>query len=143
MSGAGITADLDFSEARSALARLNDAELQTLCAKIGSMIENQTKNRISDGTHSPDGEPWAPWSPEYALSRHGGHSLLRGDDHLRDSIGFQLRGDEVMVGTDRVYGATHQFGRDGIPARPYLGLSGENREEIERLVVGGLEAWIG
>ncbi|MBU3030849.1 phage virion morphogenesis protein [Paracoccus marinaquae] len=36
-------------------------------------------------------------------------------------------------------GAVHQFGGNDTPARPYLGLSGENRDEIERLVATGLE----
>lgn len=139
MSGASVTADIDVSEARAALARLSDDQLQEMLASIGTLIENQTKHRIEHEKRSPDGDPWDPWSQEYALTRHGGHSLLRNEDHLRYSIGWQLHGDEVMIGTEVPYGATHQFGRDGIPARPYLGLSGENREEIERLVVGSLE----
>ena len=34
-----------------------------------------------------------------------------------------------------VYAATHQFGRGNIPARPFLGVSDENVEDIGALVM--------
>ncbi len=139
MSGAAVTTDIDASEARAALARLNDSQIRGILAAIGAVIKSQTVHRIDSEKRAPDGGCWAPWSLDYARSRSGGHSLLENEGHLRDSIGWQLRGDEVAVGTNLVYGAVHQFGGDGTPARPYLGFSGENRDEIERLVVAGME----
>lgn len=140
MSGASFTSELDLHEARAAFARLTDDQLRKVVDNIGEMIENQTKQRIQTEKSSPDGEAWAPWSAEYARLRSGGHSLLENQGHLLTSIANRSSGMEAIVGTDVPYGATHQFGRDGIPARPYLGLTGENREEIERLVLGGLAA---
>ena len=42
----------------------------------------------------------------------------------------------VQVGTDSVYAATHQYGRDeaNIPARPFLGLSSTDRREITAII---------
>ncbi|VDS09253.1 Phage virion morphogenesis family protein [Paracoccus haematequi] len=58
-----------------------------------------------------------------------------------ESIANHSTADAAIVGTNLVYARVHQLGsEDGdIPARPYLGLSGENRREIEALVVDGLE----
>ena len=40
--------------------------------------------------------------------------------------------DRLEFGTDRKYGATHQFGdpRRNIPARPFLGLSDDDHREV-------------
>ena len=77
--------------------------------QLGGLIENQTKARFSE-RKAPDGTPWAPWSAAYAATRHGGHSLLVGDGHLRDSIAWQMDGSELHVGSNLVYAAIHQFG---------------------------------
>jgi phage gpG-like protein len=43
-------------------------------------------------------------------------------------------GRRLRVGTNKVYAATHQFGRGAIPARPFLGLSEEDvRDAVETL----------
>jgi phage gpG-like protein len=69
---------------------------------------------------------------------------------LRDSVHWDLidGGRGVEVGTDRFAdaweagAAVHQFGsRDGrIPARPFLGVSGEDRETILDVLEGYLSA---
>ncbi len=47
---------------------------------------------------------------------------------------------EVEVGTNKVYGSRHQHGHgskgssDYTPARPYLGLSPDNRDAISELI---------
>ena len=66
--------------------------------------------------------------------------LRRGGD-LRDSVQNYSAGLEAVVGTNLVYGAVHQFGSaegsdQNIPARPYLGLSDEDRADIGDLVEG-------
>ncbi len=141
---AGITFDADFSAAARALARLNAEQLAMVADKIANLVEDQTKRRISDEKTSPDGARWVPWSEAYDETRnHAKHSLLVGEGNpgLLESIQNYSTGLAAIVGTNLAYGATHQFGsEDGsIPARPYLGLSADNRTEIEALVAGNLE----
>ena len=64
-----------------------------------------------------------------------------GEGDLRDSIQNFTTGTAAVVGTPLIYGATHQFGSANgtIPARPYLGLSNDNRLAIEELVIGRIE----
>lgn len=142
---AGVVVETDVSVAADALGRLNEAQLGQLMYEVGALIEDQTKLRIADEKTSPEGEPWAPWSARYAGTRNATnsrrHSLLVGEGDLRDSIQNFTTGQEAVVGSNLIYAATHQFGdaSRNIPARPYLGLSADNRTDIEDLVVGRIE----
>lgn len=64
--------------------------------------------------------------------------MLVFDFHMQgDQLSYQVAGDNLFVGTNAVYGARHQFGDDGddgMPARPWLGLSPADEEEIELIV---------
>lgn len=140
MTGLAFEYAPDFAEVKAAMD-LSDGELEDVVFAIGELIVTQTKTRIADEKRGPDGEAWAPWSAAYAATRSGGHSLLQGEGHLLDSISNHSRGLEAIVGTNLVYGAAQQFGLEaedgsgGLPAREYLGLSAENRTEIEELVI--------
>ncbi len=131
---AGVSVTIDTRELEAVLNRLqswaNRASLSGLYASIGAEVESQTRRRIEDERTAPDGTPWADWSPRYAATRHGNHSLLQNEGHLVDSITHLVTGNSVEVGTNLVYGATHQVGRGGIPARPFLGLSAENTADV-------------
>ncbi|MNR33059.1 Phage virion morphogenesis family protein [compost metagenome] len=98
---------------------------------------------------SPDGTSWAPLSPA-TLARKKGNRILRESGTLQDTLRGQVGGNELHFGTDRPYGAVHQFGQPkgksgttrrgspipwgNIPARPYLGLSAEDEEEIPAIL---------
>ncbi len=49
--------------------------------------------------------------------------------------------DSLEFGTDRKYGATHQLGDQerGIPARPFLGIDDQDRDEILAILRRHLE----
>ncbi len=122
-------------------AELTQPNFDDLMEGIGALVVSQTQTRIADEKESPTGEPWEEWSPKYAETRHGGHSLLQGDNTLLNSINHQVAGQTVEVGSHLIYAGHHQFGSDktsgrgsGVPARPYLGISPGNRDEIEEFV---------
>lgn len=145
MSGLSVTFTPDLTEARR-LHDLGPAELEEIVFAIGEMMVTQARTRIADEKRGPEGEAWAPWSAAYAATRSAQHSLLVGEGNpgLMESITNHSRGMEAIAGTDLPYGAVHQFGsEDGsTPARPYLGLSDENRREIEDLVAGDLRGML-
>lgn len=151
MSGTSLNLDAEFD----GLERLNrvlnglqssGARLELLEA-VGAEVESQTHRRLRDEKESPDGEPWADWSENYAATRHGGHSLLMGEGSLDESIQFVASPDQVEVGTNLIYAAIQQFGGEEvgqpIPARPYLGLSDENREDLLDVLTDWAEQQIG
>jgi phage virion morphogenesis protein len=150
MAGATFSVQVDAELAIKALDRLTPDQMELITENIGLMLEQQTKDRITSEKRSPEGAPWAPWSARYAasLSKRNrvtarsllyGHPKLYGHPNLEASIEGGSTGLEAKVGVYVIYGAIHQFGGRGIPARPYLGLSGENRAEIEDLVIGRIE----
>lgn len=145
MTGVSFTVDLDraaLGRAEDVLARLADADLSALVYRIGQLVENQTERRIATEKAGPDGQFWPAWSDRYARTRSERHSLLVGEGSLTGSIQNYTTGDSAVVGTNLIYGAIQQFGGNGIPARPYLGLSADNRSEIEDLVVALLDGML-
>lgn len=140
---AGVAIETDVEVVAKALDQLTDEQLAQITDEIGMLIEDQSKLRIADEKIGPDGNAWTPWSNAYAKTRKPHHSLLvnSGNPGLLDSIQNYTTGLQAVVGTNLLYGAIHQFGsEDGtLPAREYLGLSAENRTEIEDLVAGRIE----
>ena len=134
-----VEIEIDARAALAALGRLAAADLQPLMEGIAAEVEGATRRRIETGKRDPAGTPWAPWSEDYARTRHTGHSLLRAQGHLLESIVGRVVGDDtVTVGSNLRYAAIHQFGglpgmapgAAAIPPRPYLGLSDAERGDI-------------
>jgi phage virion morphogenesis protein len=125
------------------IGKLASAQRGALLDAIGFEVEDQTRRRIADEKRAPDGTPWPDWSPRYAQTRHGGHSMLQGEDDLLDSIQYLVRGDQVEVGSNLVYAAIHQFGGAEvgipIPARPYLGVSADDAADLLAVVEAYLD----
>lgn len=143
---AGVRIAVDDSAVTTALRRLmqRTSNLRPLMLEIGEELEESTKERFASQT-SPDGAPWAPLSSRYVSSKAkrkspGRDQILTLTGALRRTIHYQeASANSVTIGTDRKYAATHQFGRDKIPARPFLGLSGADRYTILRLIEEHLE----
>lgn len=143
-----IHADLDalnrLTDRLIRFGKLADSQRTQLMDELGAEVVSQTQRRIDSEKQSPDGEPWAPWSENYANTRKAGHSLLMADGHLSQDIHHQVIGDAVEIGSNLAYAAAHQFGLDmsvistgkhvQVPARPYLGLSEDNLSDLELLV---------
>jgi phage gpG-like protein len=53
-------------------------------------------------------------------------------------VHYNAHNSGLEFGSNRVYAATHQFGRGKIPVRPFLGLGVGDRLEVLRLI----EEWI-
>ena len=65
--------------------------------------------------------------------------ILQDTGRLRMSISFRTVGNTGNIGTNIIYGATHQFGRDKIPARPYLWFSERTKQNIKKELMSHLE----
>ena len=139
MTGAVVEFDhQDFMRVQAALDRLIDAgqHPRRLLEQLAGGVESQTRRRIGQTKTAPDGRRWAAWSAAYAATRGPGKSLLQSEGDLLDSIVSDVHDDTAEVGSNLVYAATQQFGDDdrGIPARPYLGISRRDHDELERLI---------
>jgi len=126
----------------NAISNLSDT--QTLMTKIGVAMKGRTIRRFQKGV-SPEGEVWEPVKNPRKDSkgrpRKGKASPLVDTGRLRNSISFSATQLDVFVGSNLVYARIHQLGGQAgrgrkvtIPARPYLGLSEEDQQEIKALV---------
>ncbi len=136
---------LDLEALEKAVTLLADPQLDKVADSIGSVLISSTAQRIANQKESPEGMAWPNWGGRYAKTRKRSQSLLVSSGDLKDSIHALVTGGgfntQVVVGTSAIYAATHQFGASerGIPARPFLGISNEDRTRIEHLVVDALE----
>ena len=135
MTGVQFNIDLDDTKARQVLGRLaaRGENLTPLMEEIGSFLELITRRRFEDGV-DPEGRPWTPHAPSTVRRRGPNAKILVDTARLLQSITSQASPDEVVVGTNLVYGGIHQFGGPlphfTMPARPFLGVNADDTEEI-------------
>ena len=128
-------------------AKLSSQDRRQLLTNIGVEVEYNTQERF-DSQLSPDGKRWqdlADKTKKYYAKYFPGlrRTILVGTGGLRDSIESQIDDWSVLVGATKVYAATHQYGRGKIPARPYLGISTSDTDDIMRVVSQFLSERIG
>lgn len=125
---------------------------EPLLTDIGEALLLSVDERF-ERREAPDGTPWEPVSDAYAKRKAAGRATKRSGAvtdpgnvleltrDLRRLTRYQVDGESLLIGSDREYAATHQFGDEkrGIPARPIYGLSDEDREEIGHLVIEHLD----
>lgn len=178
MAGAAVEYRFDDEEVRRYLDKLGALAMhpRPILADIGGYLLRSTEENF-EGEHEPDGTPWKPLKIRTRYSRYAGRKkskdgknlyytdrgqvrkpfqswlskqkILTDSGDLRDSIRYQVKGGAVLVGTNKVYGAAHQFGAEfsilktrahaKIPARPYLGISDRDRKEILEILKSHLE----
>jgi phage virion morphogenesis protein len=118
MAGELIRVEINDSEVRRMLTKMRArvGDLRPFMKVAGEALVEETKDRFRTMT-DPEGHPWKPLSAAYAATKkrsRGKILYLRG--RLEGSIRYQLDGsDTVLVGTNVVYAAIHQFGGDTKP----------------------------
>jgi phage gpG-like protein len=134
------------------------AYLTPVFQDIGEAMLNSTRKRFEDSV-APDGTKWQALSEATLIGRarraSGGHLTDRRFNQQRlwtkkaamayayakplidvgrlmGTLNYQAKPHEVRIGTPLIYGATHQFGdpQRHIPARPFLGLSTSDEQEL-------------
>lgn len=98
--------------------------LEPAFAEIGEYLIESHQERFKLEV-APDGELWEPLAPATLKQKGGETRILQESGTMRDTLSYRISGNELLFGSNQEYAATHQFGRegDGIPARPFIGLS--------------------
>lgn len=151
---------VDDAEVLSALRRLevlSAGGLRGVMAEIASEMLASTQRRFELG-RSPSGAPWKP-------TRRGGR-MLWVTGRLMRSVYADVDGTAAVIGTGDVRAPWHQFGtrpytivpktkralswpgaahpvarvnHPGLPARPFLGISAEDRQMIVDVAADAVE----
>ncbi|WP_304635532.1 phage virion morphogenesis protein [Pseudoalteromonas sp.] len=149
MAGARIDISTEGATAVSDVLTQLVKNLDNLSPALGNVGEHLmlTHRDHFDEQRSPDGDPWQSLSPEYAKrKKKNKDKVLRLNDILRDTLAYNIGSDSLEFGSNLEYAAIHQFGGisdmsprlAAIPARPFLGLSTEDEQEVIEILGGFL-----
>ncbi|EAU40161.1 prophage MuSo2, virion morphogenesis protein, putative [Fulvimarina pelagi HTCC2506] len=151
MNGIRITVTAeDFDTAIARLKPLLDPDFGELTASIAALGESQTRRRIDTEKTAPDGTPWP-------ANRAGTPILKQTGRNLLDSVASTSSETSAEWGATWEHAHVHQEGavigpktakalvfrgangtvfarKVTIPARPFVGLSDENRAEMDDLI---------
>lgn len=142
-----IAIEVEDSGVQAAFGRMLDAGSNPVAylPAIGEHLVGATQLRFAD-SRAPDGAPWAP-------VLRGGAPLRDTGMHLMNAVNYRVDGNVLYVGVPYAWAIVHQEGRTiaaksapylrfkvgdrwaskkevTIPARPFLGISTEDRAGI-------------
>ena len=106
-----VTFEFHDQQFRSALERmtLTANRRAGLLGAIATGLLHTTQGRFRSQT-TPVGSHWQTLSPAYAASKRAGLFILSRSGQLQQSLVSKAVGSTVMVGSNKVYAAVHQFG---------------------------------
>lgn len=111
---------------------------------IGEVLLKSAARRVRETKRAPDGSTWKPLSSKYQawLNKHPSVEMSRGSTLLRygllSKINYSLLkwgSGVIAVYSAAEYSAYHQEGTRKMPARPFLGLSEEDSQEIKMVLI--------
>jgi phage virion morphogenesis protein len=142
-----VQMNVDVRDTASAGLRalmLRTGSISECLDSIGGSLVTSTQQRFED-EQDPRGNTWKEHSEATRAKRGTGARILFDQGDLAE-ITHQVQGSKVLVGTNRIYGRIQQLGGEAgrktarvvIPARPYLGISGDDEREIGAIVTDHL-----
>ena len=106
--GAQIRFTLDDKAFTAALERAGGVMRTGWVRAIGAGLVEVTQARF-ESESEPLGGKWQALNPAYAMIKRG-PGILRASLVLQRYITFATAGNQVTVGSNRIYAAVHQFG---------------------------------
>lgn len=161
MSSVSVKVDGDVQRLMQRLGRIAGMDKAGINNAIAEGLRTSTIERFQ-AEKSPEGKKWK----QSIRAREEGGKTLTKSTALRSSIRSDSSADGLAIGTNDIRAATHQFGdtriikakrkkalrfrvngrwvskkevKVTIPARPFLGVSEEDEEEIKELLRKSLE----
>ncbi|MDD5037127.1 MAG: phage virion morphogenesis protein [Methylococcaceae bacterium] len=147
MAGSFLQIQYDDHLVLDALRRLSAsaANLEPAFEDIGEALLLSHANRWRQMVDA-DGNPWHPLSEAYRQEKPKNKDKILVLDGYLERLHYDATPDGLKLGTDRIYGAVQQFGAKkgefgvtshgvpipwgDIPARPFLGVSEDDKREI-------------
>ncbi|EOX1534567.1 phage virion morphogenesis protein [Vibrio cholerae] len=145
---AGVTLSINVSDVEAIRSHINQfaergQNMSPALRDIGEHLLLSHHERWQQ-QQSPDGTPWAPLSPKYQKrkKKHADLILVLNQHLSSSSLNYDVDPLGLSFGTSSEYGAIHHFGGSpemrpsnaAIPARPWLGLSESDFDEIAQIL---------
>lgn len=151
----------DTQELLQRLAHLGSLDIRGVLNSMAEGLRTSTVERFTD-EKTPEGDSWRP---SIRAREEGGKTLTK-TAQLKNSIRSEVGEGGLAVGTNDIRAATHQFGdrrtirarnkryltfkiggqwrrvaavNVNIPARPFLGISSADEQEIREILEEALE----
>ncbi|WP_354624845.1 phage virion morphogenesis protein [Psychromonas sp. MME2] len=143
MAGAFLSVDLvgqqSIADTLQQLANRTN-NLTPALSEVGEYLKEIHAQRFKDQV-APDGTPWQAVRAETLKNKKRPDRILREEGTLADLLTYQIGDQQLSFGTNMVYGATHQFGREdaNIVAREWLGLNSEQEQSVLDILVGYIQ----
>ena len=141
---AGAFVEIDDRQINASLHRLLQVSnnLEPVFRDIGEYLLISHRARF-EAQVDPEGHRWEQLSPQYLAEKpYNQDKILVLDGHLMGDLHYDPPApDHLDFGTNKIYGARHQFGwnEQGLHARPFLGVSTEDEAEILAIIYQHLQ----
>lgn len=166
---AGVQIIGDFKRLKRVIRKLDlsSSELTAVNRQIGQVIKEGTIERFQS-EKSPEGEKWVPLAESTLIARARKRSNklktkkgeytkrartimanakpLKDTGKLMSSLSVKANKQGVAVGTNAVQAGLMQMGGTAgrgrkvkVPARPFLGMSDEEKQDIQNLLIDFIE----
>ncbi|MGV1825588.1 phage virion morphogenesis protein [Agrobacterium vitis] len=151
MTGISYKATIDDQDMREKLAEFIGKMRRPagFYKNVGEHLLNSVKDNFENES-APDGNRWKTLSQSTRDLRSKKYAnapttILRASGDLMNSINMLASDTDVRIGSSLIYAAIHQFGGDAglgkkvtLTARPYLGLSAADEDEVMAIA----EEWL-
>lgn len=131
--------DREVMNLMESLSRFGQAPMTGALRELGETVRGMALDAFA-AEQSPEGDDWQ----QSARAAADGGLTLTDRATLKNSIGVQLDGDTVEIGSNLVYAAIHQLGGEAgrghkvvLPARPYLPTTASPELRREALAIFG------
>lgn len=112
-----------------AVSTLSKFEAKSHLTVMANLMRTQTLRHFQEQA-GPAG-PFAPLRPSTIRQKRGGAGQILVDiGRLRGSIGSVVSGTQAEVGTNVFYAKFHQFGTRKMAARPFVGFTERDADEV-------------
>lgn len=161
MSSVKVALSGDTDELLRRLNQMGNLDVRGILRSMAEGLRTSTVERFTE-EKAPDG---TPWKPSIRAREENGKTLTK-TAQLKTSIRSEVSGQGLAVGTNDIRAATHQFGDSrtirarnkryltfkiggqwrravsvnvDIPARPFLGISKEDEQDIKDILEEAFE----
>lgn len=139
-----VSIEITDEEINRALLRLSTRvqNLKPVFDQFGPYLLGRIRGYFRNETE-PDGTPWAPLSPSWQGRKRRerrDRGIGRYTLSMLNGLAYNANGSRLLVGSREPYAPAFQFGvpRRSQPARPFLGVTDADRQELSELIGGYL-----